>query len=244
VVSGIAISGLSVIVAVLGWIISKQKQAIDAQKTALEATKSTVDALRTQSDLRIEPLKETINSKDGAIQALEAQLSAAAERKSLAEEKLNAYQESLKTLPDEIRRSIRAEAERESVDTMKLAGNVFFNAGYYFGVANAAANVLQIQSLTFARHRVKGLDTSQSAILVSAEYMKDSVLFLYRERHLALQRSLELITGPPAEIHTEIYKEVEQLAEADKLALESGLSMDPDVEKLSSMKGFPVKIGL
>ncbi len=91
----LVISFLTITAGVLGWVVLHQGKAMAAQKTALEATRATVEALKIQSDLRIEPLKETVTSKDGVIQALEAQLSAAAERKALAEDKLKANQEQL-----------------------------------------------------------------------------------------------------------------------------------------------------
>src|SRR5216683_1604269 len=86
---------LSATAGVLGWFVLHLREAMSAQKEALEATKATVEALKTQSDLKVEPMKETISSKDAAIQALEAQLSAAVERKALAEGKLSASQQHL-----------------------------------------------------------------------------------------------------------------------------------------------------
>ena len=231
---------------VLSWLVYHQKQAMDAQKTALEATRATVEALKAQSDLRIEPLKETINSKEGAIQALQAQLSAAAERKALAEDKLKSNQEQLNQLlaelPSELARLIRAEVDKERTVTLQIAGNLFYNAGYYTGVANLGALILQVQVLAFARHEKKNLEAKQFAITVAVEYMKDSVLLLNRERRLALERSVELIGGPNVKIPVVLLDQLAQLSAIDKVVSDSGLSINADAVELSSMKGFPVDL--
>jgi hypothetical protein len=231
---------------VLGWLVYHQKQAMDAQKAALEATKATVEALKGQSDLRIDPLKETIISKEGAIQALQAQLAAAAERKALAEDKLKSNQEQLNQLlaelPSELGRLIRAEVDKERTVTLQIAGNLFYNAGYYTGVANLAGLILQVQVLAFARHEKKNLEAKQFAITVAVEYMKDSVLFLNRERRLALEGCVELIRGPNIKIPAVLLDQLGQLSAIDKMAAESGLSIDADAIELSSMTGFPVDL--
>jgi len=218
-----------------------------AQKTALEATRATVEALKIQSDLRIEPLKETVTSKDGVIQALEAQLSAAAERKALAEDKLKANQEQLNQLlaelPSEVGRFIRAEVDKERAVTLRTAGTLFYNAGYYVGVLNLGALTLQIQTLGFARLEKENLEAKQSAIRVALEYMRDSVLFLNRERRLALERSIELVGERGIGTSAALLEQLEQLRAVDKAVLDSGLSMDSEVNALSSMKGFPVELG-
>jgi hypothetical protein len=222
---------------VLGWLVHHQGKAMSAQKTALEATKATVDALKTQSDLKIEPLKETINAK-------EAQLSAANERKVLAEEQLKAHQEQLNRLiaelPSGLRQIIQTEVDNEREFILRTAGSLFLNFGYYLGVMNLSTLVLQIQSLTFARIDKESPSPLDYAIKASVGYLKDSVLFLHRERRIALERSAELLRMPPRMKVPESM--VEQLAEhstADQMLRDSGLVIDSEVDGLSSMKNLP-----
>jgi hypothetical protein len=231
---------------VLGWLVHHQGKAMEAQKTALEATKATVDALKTQSDLRIEPLKDTINSKEGAIQALEAQLSASVERKTLAEEKLRVNQEQwdqLKAqLPIEMNNIIRAEVDREKASVLQAAGNLFYNAGYYMGLLNLSALTLQIQALAFARIEKENLEGAGYAVRAAAEYMKDSVLFLHRERRIALEQCVNLVSGPGIVIPAAMREQLEQASTAERLATESGLVMASEVQAISSLQGFPVDL--
>jgi hypothetical protein len=219
---------------------------MEAQKTALEATKATVDALKTQSDLRIEPLKDTINSKDGAIQALEAQLSASVERKTLAEEKLKANQEQwdqLKAqLPTEMNNIIRAEVDREKASVLQAAGNLFYNAGYYMGLLNLSALTLQIQALAFARIEKENLEGAGFAVRAAAEYMKDSVLFLHRERRIALEQCVNLVSGPGIVIPAVMLEQLERASAAERAATESGLVMASEIQAISSLQGFPVDL--
>ena len=245
-ICALTISALTATTAVLGWLVSKQKQAIDAQKTALEATRATVDALKTQSDTKFEPMQETISSKDAAIQALEAQLSAADERKALAEEKMSASQEQLNqllaSLPAEISRRIQAEVEKERTLTTRTAGTLFFNFGYYLGVMNVSALVLQIQSLAFARLDKENLSPIDYAIRVGVEYLRDSVLFLHRERRVALERLVEFVRSPGVKTPEMMLEQLEQLYSADKMVRDSGIVMDSAVDALSSMQGFPLEL--
>jgi len=220
---------------------------MNAQKEALEATKATVEALKTQSDLKFEPIKETISSKDAAIQALEAQLSAALERKALAEEKMSATEERLtqrlSSLPDDIRRIVKAEVEEERRFATRTAGTMFFNFGYYLGVTNLSALALQIQSLVFRRLEHENLSTLDYAIRGAAEYLRDSVLFLYRERRVALGRLVELIDLRPAvKTPQAILDQLNELNSADQMARDSGMSMASEVDALSSMQGFPLEL--
>ncbi len=237
---------LSATSAVLGWVVHHQAKAMDAQKTALEATKATVDALKTQSDLRIEPLKVTINSKDGAIQALEAQLSATAERKTLAEEKLRTNQEQwdqLKAqLPSEMNNVIRAEVEKEKASLLRTAGNLFYNAGYYMGLLNLSALTLQIQALAFARVEKENLEGAGFAVRAAAEYMKDSVLFLHRERRIALEQCVNLVSGPGIVLPAVMLEQLEQASSAERVSGESGLVMASEIQAISALQGLPVDL--
>ncbi len=238
---------LSATAGVLGWFVLHLREAMSAQKEALEATKATVEALKTQSDLKVEPMKETISSKDAAIQALEAQLSAAVERKALAEEKLSASQQHLNqllsSLPAEIRRMIQAEVEEERRLTTRTAGTMFFNFGYYLGVTNLSALALHVQSLVFSRLEKEKLSILDYAIRGAAEYLRDSVLFLYRERRVALGRLVELI-NLPGEVKTPqaMLDQLDELHSAEQMARDSGMSMASEVNALSSMQGFPLEL--
>lgn len=222
---------------VLGWVVHHQSKAMSAQKTALEATKATVDALKTQFDLRIEPLKETINAK-------EAQLSAATERKVLAEEQLKAHQEQLNRLiaelPSGLRQIVQTEVDNERAFILRTVGSLLFNFGYYLGVMNVSALVLQIQSLTFARIDKENSSPLNYAIKASVAYLKDSVLFLHRERRIALERSAELIRMPPSvKVPESMVEQLAQLAAADQMLRDSGLVLDSEADALSSMKDLP-----
>lgn len=230
----------------LGWLVHHQRKAMEAQKAALEATKATVDALKTQSDLRIEPLKDTINSKDGAIQALEAQLSASVERKTLAEEKLKMNQEQWEQLkaqlPTEMNNIIRKEVDREKAAVLQAAGNLFYNAGYYMGLLNLSALTLQIQALAFARIEKENLEGAGFAVRAAGEYMKDSVLFLHRERRIALEQCVNLVSGPGIVIPAVMLEQLEQASTAERVATESGLVMASEIQAISSLQGFPVDL--
>jgi hypothetical protein len=219
---------------------------MDAQKTALEATRATVEALKTQSDLRVEPLKETINSKEGTIQALEVQLSASAERKALAEEKLMTNQEQwdrlLAQLPSEVNHFIRAEVDKEKASLLQAAGSLFYNAGYYMGLLNLSALTLQIQALAFARLEKENLEGVGFAVRAAAEYMKDSVLFLHRERRIALEQCVNLVSGPGIVLPAAMLAQLEQAFTVERVAGESGLVMAPEVQAISSLQGFPVDL--
>jgi len=238
---------LSATVLVLGWFVQHLKAAISAQKEALEATKATVAALKTQSDLKLDPIKETISSKDAAIQALEARLSAAVERKALAEEKMSASQDRLNqllaSLPAEMSHTIQAEVEAERKRTTRTAGTMFFNFGYYLGVMNLSAVALQIQAITFSRIEKENLPTPDDVIRVGVEYLRDSVLFLYRERRVALERLVGLISSPgEVRIPKPMSEQLEALRSADKTIRERGMVMDSEVYALSSLQGFPLEL--
>jgi hypothetical protein len=242
-----AIIILSAIAGVLGWVALHQRTAMNAQKEALEATKATVEALKTQSDLKFEPMKETISSKDAAIQALEAQLSTAVERKTLAEEKMSASQEHLNqllaSLPAEMSRTIQAEVQKERLSTTRAAGTLFFNFGYYLGVMNLSGLILQIQSLTFARLDKENVSPTDYPTRAGVEYMKDSVLFLYRERRVAMERLFGFLCSPGiVQTPNVITENLEKLNSADKMIRERGMVMDSEVDALSSMQGFPLEL--
>ena len=237
---------LTATTAVLGWLVSKEKQAIDAQKTGLEATRATVEALKEQSDLKFEPMKETISSKDAAIHALEAQLSAAVERKALAEEKMSASQEHLNellaSLPAEMIRRIQAEVETERMSTTRTAGTMFFNFGYYLGVMGVSKFASRIQSLAFARVEKKNLSASDYAIGVAVEYLRDSVLFFQRERRVAFERFVEFARSRGGvKMPDVMIEQLERLYSADKMMRNSGIVMSSEVDALSSMQGFPLE---
>jgi hypothetical protein len=59
---------------------------------------------------------------------------------------------------------------------------------------------------------------------------------------LALERSVELISGPNVKIPAVLLDQLAQLSAIDKVVSESGLSIDADTVELSSMKGFPVDL--
>jgi hypothetical protein len=63
---------LSFVVAALVWLLRHQAKAMVAQKSALEATRATCEALKIQSDLRVEPLRQTVDIKNVVIKSLRA----------------------------------------------------------------------------------------------------------------------------------------------------------------------------
>jgi hypothetical protein len=136
------------------------------------------------------------------IQALEAQLSASVERKALAEEKLKANQERVNQLvaelPSELGRVIQEQINRERLSTLKLASVPLFSLGYYIAVMNLAGRVLQIQSLAFERLERGELSQLEYSLRAAAEYFRDSILFLYRERRAALERCRDLVMSSAA----------------------------------------------
>jgi len=60
---------------------------------------------------------------------------------------------------------------------------------------------------------------------------------------LALRRGFELI-GPDVRVPEEVQHEIEQLSGVEQLMLETGVSMDTEVEKLSSMNDVSFDVGI
>jgi len=234
---------LGATVVALGWVSLYLNKAIQALKTALDATQATVKAFETQSDLKVEPLKETINSKDAAIQALESQVSAALERKTLAEEKLGAAQEHLdkvlSSLPIEINQRIQEALQKDRAVMIGLAGAAFSTAGYYMGVLKMTSLMLQIQVMSYARFENQGLSDQETALKVAATFLKDSILFSNRERHLALVRSMELVELPVDKLPPVWSEHLNDAVQVDKFVRESGYVLSTEVAALSSLQGLP-----
>ena len=239
--STIIILGATVLV--LGWTSLHLKTAIQALRTALDATQATVKAFETQSDLKVQPLKETINSKDAAIQALESQVSAAVERKALAEEKLGAAQEHLEkvlsSLPIEMNQRIQEAIQADRALMMGAIGAAFSTAGYYMGVLRATSLVLQIQVMSYARFEGQDLSNQTFSLGVAAEFLKDTILFSNRERHLALERSAELAGLTKDKLPPEWAEQLKDAAELDALVRQAGFELSPEVAALSSLQGVP-----
>jgi hypothetical protein len=101
---------------------------------------------------------------------------------------------------------------------------------------------LQIQALAFARIEKENLEGAGFAVRAAAEFMKDSVLFLYRERRIALERCVSLVGGPGIVLPAEIHKQLEEASTVERVAGESGLVMAPEVQAISSLQEFPVDL--
>lgn len=227
----------------LGWTSLHLRNAINALRTALDATQATVKAFETQSDLKIAPLKETINSKDATIQTLESKVSAALERKALAEEKASATQEHLNkvlaTLPLEINQRIQEAIQKDRAVMMGTMSAAFSTAGYYMGILNICSLLLQIQVMSYARIEKQGLSDQESALRVAATFLKDIVLFSNRERHRVLERSIALIGLPADKLPPAWTEQLNDAVQVDKFVREVGFDLSPEVAALSSLAGLP-----
>jgi hypothetical protein len=149
----------------------------------------------------------------------------------------------LQDVPIGFSRLIRAEVDKEKSATLKTAGTLFYNIGYYVGVVSLSGLILQIQALTYSRLEKQNIEASAFAFRVALEFLRDSTLFLNREKLSALERTIGVVgeTGTP--MPGTFLEQLEQLRLAEQASRNAGLSMDSEVAALSSLKDFPVELG-